>query len=438
VPEKPRVVLAPGNRAPNRDAGWRVAVVGGGIAGLGATWLIGRRHTVVLHEAENRLGGHARTVTVSLPGVGPTPVDTGFIVFNRVTYPHLCGLFDQLEVPVHKSAMSFGVSVDSGAIEYGSRDMRAFLAQPRNAVRPAFWRMVRDIAVFFRTALADTVQRPGMTVGELIERRHYGPWFEHHYLLPMSGAIWSTPESRMRDFPAAFLVRFFANHGLLSFRGQHQWWTVSGGSSCYVAKMAASLSAEIRTKTPVEAVRRTHNGIVLTAGGTEEVYDAIVLACHADTALAILKDATWEERRVLERVRFRANRIVLHTDTRMMPRRRACWSSWVALTRTAGDGGQATVSYWMNSLQGLPGSRAVIATLNPPPSLDPGSILDEITFSHPQYDRAALDAQAALPTINGRAGTWYCGAWTGNGFHEDGLASAVAVARQLDVTPPWM
>ncbi len=416
----------------------RIAVVGAGIAGLGTAWLLGRCHDVVLFEAGRRLGGHARTVTVPLPGLGPRPVDTGFIVFNRTTYPHLSRLFDHLAVPVHKSSMSFGVSVDGGAIEYGSSSVRSFLAQPGNGLRPAFWRMVQDMARFFRTASADVTRHPAMTVGELLAHRRYGPWFEQHYLLPMSGAIWSTPNARIRAFPAAFLVRFFANHGLLSLSGQHQWWTVTGGSVSYVDRMAAGLAAEIRQQTPVEAVLRTPAGIHVRAGGGEEMYDAVILACHADTALAILKDATRQERRILERIRFRTNRLVLHTDTAMMPRRRACWSSWVALTTTGQASRPPTVSYWMNSLQGLPASLDVIATLNPPPDLDPACILDETTFTHPRYDQAALDALAELASINGRAGTFYCGAWTGNGFHEDGLASAVDIAAQFGIAPAWM
>ena len=412
-------------------------MIGAGISGLGAAWLLSRSHDVVLFEAADRPGGHARTVTVRTRG-RDVPVDTGFIVFNRVNYPHLCQLFERLDVPVRESDMSFAVSVDEGALEYGCRNATAALAQPSNAMKPGFWRMFRDIAVFNRTALADADGDPDLTLGELIRKRGLGAWFERYYLLPMSGAIWSTPRSRMLDFPARVLTRFFAHHGLLSFTGQHRWWTVEGGSRSYVTRMAADMEAELRLRTPVEAVIRGPGGVRVKAAGEEpEHFEGVVFACHADTALAILKDAEPEERRVLARVPFRRNRIVLHTDSRLMPRRRACWSSWVYLATSRTDEDQASVTYWMNSLQGIPRATPLFATLNPSTPVDDSLILDEHSFDHPQYDFGTIAAQAALPSIQGRADTWYCGAWTGNGFHEDGLASAVRVAEGLGVSPPW-
>ena len=420
-----------------RRLGRRIAVVGAGISGLGAAWLLSRAHDVVLFEASDRLGGHARTVTVRTRGL-EVPVDTGFIVFNRVNYPNLCQLFDRLGVPVRKSDMSFAVSVDGGAIEYGCRNVRAALGQPANAARSGYWRMFRDIAVFNRTALADTDSDPGLTLGGLIRRRGFGSWFERYYLLPMSGAIWSTPRSGMLDFPAGVLARFFANHGLLSFTGHHRWWTVEGGSRNYVSRMAASMNAQVRLGAKVEAVTRGQDGVrIKTAGQEPEAFDSVVFACHADTALAVLKDAGSGERRVLGRIPFRRNRIVLHTDARLMPRRKACWSSWVYLAKSQPDEDRASVTYWMNSLQGIPRDTPLFATLNPSIQIDDSCILDEHPFDHPQFDFGAMGAQAALPSIQGRADTWYCGAWTGNGFHEDGLASAVGVAENLGVSPPW-
>ena len=365
-------------------------------------------------------------------------VDTGFIVFNRVNYPNHCQLFERLGVAVCKSDMSFAVSVDGGEIEFGCGDLRAVLAQPANAARPAFWRMFRDIAVFNRTALADSSANPDLTLGGLIRRRRLGPWFERYYLLPMSGAIWSTPRARMLDFPASVLVRFFANHGLLSFAGHHQWWTVEGGSRNYVSKMAASMSAQVRLGAAVEAVTRQTEGIRVKAAGQEaENFDTVVFACHADTVLAILKDAGSPERHVLGRIPFRRNRIVLHTDSSQMPRRRACWSSWVYLANSGSDEDRASVTYWMNSLQGIPNDTPLFATLNPSIPVNEACILDEHSFDHPQFDSSAIAAQGQLPSIQGRANTWYCGAWTGMGFHEDGLASAIHVARRLGVSPPW-
>ncbi len=415
----------------------RIAVIGAGISGLGAAWVLSRNHDVVLFEAAERLGGHARTLIVGTRG-REVPVDTGFIVFNRVNYPNLCRLFDRLGVPVRRSDMSFAVSVNGGAIEYGCRNVRAALAQPANATKPGFWRMFRDIAVFNRTALAESSGDPDLTLAGLIRRQRLGSWFERYYLLPMSGAIWSTPRAQMLNFPAAVLARFFANHGLLSFTGHHRWWTVVGGSRNYVSRMAASMDAQVRLRTTVEAVTRGPNEVRVKAPGREaETFDSVVFACHADTALAILKDAGTAERRVLGRIPFRRNRIVLHTDSRLMPRRRACWSSWVYLAKSQADEEQASVTYWMNSLQGIPSDTPLFATLNPSIPVHESRILDEHPFDHPHYDFSALAAQAQLPFIQGRANTWYCGAWTGMGFHEDGLASALRVAARLGASPPW-
>ncbi len=392
---------------------------------------------MVLFEAEMRPGGHARTV-IAEAGGRQIPVDTGFIVFNRVNYPNLCRLFEHLEVPVSRSDMSFAVSVDGGAFEYGCRNLRALLAQPANAARPRFWRMIRDIAAFNQTALADAELHPDMTIGELVGNRRFGAWFKQYYLLPMSGAIWSTPRSEMLNFPASVLTSFFANHGLLSFTGQHQWWTVEGGSRNYVSRMIASMEAQLRLGWAVEAVTRKPDGAYVRAAGQEaERFDSVIFACHSDTSLALLKDADKSERRILGGIPFRSNRIVLHGDARLMPTRRSCWSSWVYLAGARPDEELASVTYWMNSLQGIPQDAQLFATLNPSIQIEESLIIDEHPFDHPQYDSGAIAAQSALPTIQGRGNTWYCGAWTGTGFHEDGLASAVRVARSLGVAPPW-
>ncbi len=415
----------------------RIAVVGAGIAGLGAAWLLSRRHDVVLFEADSRLGGHARTVEVPGP-VGAIPVDTGFIVYNHVNYPHLTGLFRHLGVATKRSDMSFAVTVDEGAIEYGCKTINAALAQRANALRPAFWRMVRDIMLFNRTALAVAQSHPRMTIDGLIRHQGFGEWFTRYYLLPMSGAIWSTPREQMRSFPALALARFFENHGLLSLNGQHQWWTVEGGSREYVARMASTMRAEVRLSSPVKAVERDGDGVTMhVAGAPAERFDQVVFACHSDQALRILADADLPERRVLERVRYQPNRAVLHTDATQMPKRRACWSSWVYQASSTAEEGAASVTYWMNSLQGISGDTPLFLTLNPAREIPEDRILDEHVCHHPQFDLHALAAQAELPSVQGRRGAWFCGAWTRHGFHEDGLASAVGVAERLGVTPPW-
>jgi len=415
----------------------RIAVVGAGIAGLGAAWLLSRQHDVVLFEADDRLGGHARTVEAPGPN-GAIPVDTGFIVFNHVNYPHLTSLFSHLGVATKKSDMSFAVTVDDGAIEYGCKTVNAALAQRSNALRPEFWRMVRDILMFNRTALAVAQSDPHLTIEGLIQRQRLGEWFTRYYLLPMSGAIWSTPRRQMHDFPALALARFFENHGLLSLNGQHQWWTVDGGSREYVSRMAATMSAEVRLRSPVARVERGFGGVTVHAGGAPaERFDQVVFACHSDQALRMLADPDLPERRVLERVRYQPNRAVLHTDASQMPKRRACWSSWVYQASSEVEEDSAAVTYWMNSLQGIPDDTPLFVTLNPTRPIPEDKVLDEHVCHHPVFDLHALAAQAELPSIQGRRGTWFCGAWTRYGFHEDGLASAVAVAERLGATPPW-
>lgn len=415
----------------------KIAVVGAGISGLGAAWLLSRKHDVVLYEAEGRLGGHARTVLAPTP-VGQVPVDTGFIVYNYVNYPHLAGLFAELDVPVKKSDMTFAVSMDDGAVEYGCKSLATMLAQRSNTLRPAFWRMIRDIMVFNRTALAVAESDPSLTLGDLIDRQRLGEWFAAYYMLPIAGAIWSTPRERIRDFPALALARFFANHGLLSVNGQHQWWTVDGGAREYVERMRRSMTAEIREGAPVEAVMRGPEGPLVRAAGQEsEQFDHVVFACHSDQALALLVDPEPAERRVLERVRYSPNRAVLHDDPRQMPKRRHCWSSWVYRARSDRPEKDASVTYWMNSLQGIPDEAPLFVTLNPGDEIPEDRIIDEHVCHHPRFDLDAIAAQAELPTVQGRRGIWYCGAWTRHGFHEDGLSSAVAVAERLGAPTPW-
>ncbi|MCY4198134.1 MAG: FAD-dependent oxidoreductase [Rhodobacteraceae bacterium] len=417
----------------------RIAVIGAGISGLGAAWLLSRSSDVVLYEARPQLGGHAQTVHVAIDG-REIPVDIGFIVFNHVNYPHLSSLFSQLDVPIQPSDMSFAVSLDKGRFEFGCRNLRAALAQTENMLRPKFWQMIGDIRRFNRNILADTDANPDLSLGDFIAYRRLGKWFEQRYLLPMSGAIWSTPRNQMLRFPAQALARFFDNHGLLSFHNQHQWWTVKDGSENYVTRMAARMNAEIRPGSPIEAVWRDPHGIHVKAVGNEsQTYDNVIFACHADTTLSLLQDATKEENDILAAIPYQPNRVILHTDSTLMPRRRACWSSWVYLADAEAEkeGAQAAVSYWMNSLQGISSNTPLIVTLNPPARLDENTILAEHALAHPQFDFAAIKAQQKLGAIQGRGGIFYCGAWVGMGFHEDGLASALNVAAKLGVSAPW-
>ncbi len=409
-----------------------IAVVGGGISGLGAAHLLAREHSVTLYEAEQRLGGHARTISAGRRG--DQPVDTGFIVFNRPNYPHLCALFEELNVPIAHSDMSFGASIGGGRFEYGLRDLAAVVAQPSNLLRPDFVRLIRDILRFNAGALA-AAGDASMTVRELIETMRLGPWFRDRYLLPLSGAIWSTPSSGVLDFPARALVRFFRNHALLSHTGQHEWLTVRGGSTEYVSRLRASLrrrGVEIRAGSPVAGVRRRFGGAEVRAvGGEWEAYDEVVLATHADDALGLLSDATGVERTTLGAIRYQPNEAVLHADTAIMPRRRRVWSSWNYVEGSDGPPERIDLTYWMNSLQPIPKDDPLFVTLNSTRRIREDLVYDTTTFRHPVYDVPALAAQEAVRALNGSNRTWFCGAWLRNGFHEDGLASAVEVASLL-------
>ena len=409
----------------------RVAVIGGGISGMGAAYYLAETHNVVLFEAEARLGGHARTKIAGKRG--DQPVDTGFIVFNYANYPHLAELFRALDVPVAKSNMSFGASIDGGRIEYGLHTLGAIIAQKLNLARPGFIRMIRDILLFNRSAVA--ASEPDMTIGQLLDKLGTGAWFRKYYLLPLSGAIWSTPTEKIMDFPARAMVEFFENHALLRYSDQHQWYTVQGGSIEYVNRLGTALRArgvDIRLGAATDAIRRTEFGAdVKVQGGDWEHFDEVVLATHSDDTLAMLSDATGVERTALSAVKYQPNRAVLHGDTSMMPRRRQCWSSWVYTEAIGKRSDRIDLTYWMNSLQTIPDDDPMFVTLNTARTIREDLIYDEVEFRHPVYDLGAFAAQDTIRAINGQNNTWFCGAWMKNGFHEDGLSSAVDVVQGM-------
>ncbi|MDK3018590.1 NAD(P)/FAD-dependent oxidoreductase [Pseudodonghicola flavimaris] len=418
----------------SRGAPQQIAIVGGGISGLAAAWALAPRHQVTLYEAAPELGGHARTVLAGR--TGSQPVDTGFIVFNYANYPHLTGLFRDLDVPVERSDMSFGVSLEGGRLEYALRSGNALFGQRRNLLRPSFHAMIRDILKFNARAEATASGRPELTIAALLAELRLGRAFRDGYLYPICGAIWSTPTSDIGAFPAQALIRFMRNHALMSAGGQHQWWTVSGGSRSYVTRLRAALrtrGVELRPATPVRSIHRAAGGIRLRAAGAEPVgFDHVILACHADQALAMLADATPEERSTLGAVRFQDNRTVLHRDHRLMPQRPRCWSSWVYRTEAGGAPDRGVgVTYWMNRLQNIPENDPLFVSLNPAREIPEALIYDEVTFRHPVFDHAALAAQARIAERQGDRNTWFAGAWLRNGFHEDGFASALRIARRL-------
>ncbi len=411
----------------------RIAVIGGGISGMAAAHFLAHDNAVVLFEAEGRLGGHARTV---LAGKNrDQPVDTGFIVFNNVNYPHLVALFHKLGVPTAKSSMTFGASIDGGRLEYGLASVDAIFAQRKNLLSPRFLGMIGDIMRFNKhaEAAADT---SSLTIGELLDRLGTGAWFRDHYITPFSGAIWSTPTAGILDFPAQALVQFFKNHALLGYTDQHQWYTVKGGSVEYVRRLQASLMAhgvDLRLGAPIVGVRRVDGGVMVRAeGGEWDMFDEVVFATHSDVSLRLLSDPTGTERMALAAVRYQPNDAVLHSDASLMPKSRKVWSSWSYVEPKGGPGNRIDLTYWMNSLQPIPMDDPLFVTLNTDRPIRQELINDTVIFRHPVYDLAALEAQKTIRSINGANGTWFCGAWLRNGFHEDGIASAVDVATALN------
>ncbi|MDE2406056.1 MAG: FAD-dependent oxidoreductase [Sphingomonadales bacterium] len=414
--------------------GARIAVIGSGVSGLSAAWLLGQRHEVHLFEADHRIGGHSNTVVVD-----GQPVDTGFIVFNEATYPNLIALFDHLGVASRRTDMGFAVTLDEGRLEYAGGDIGGLFAQKRNLVSPRFWSMLGDLVRFYRAAPGALRQAGDLSLDGLLREMGIGAAFRDDHLYPMAAAIWSTPVARIGDYPAAAFVRFCENHGLLSLGARPAWRTVEGGSRCYVEKLAATLAGRIATATPVRAVRRHADGVDLRTDRGEARFDHVVIAAHADQALAMLDDADEQERATLGAFGYRANAACLHGDAAAMPRRRRAWSAWNYASRGGSADPQLSVTYWMNRLQGwLPRERELFVTLNPLDPIDARRLHAWIDYAHPVFDAPALRAQGALWGLQGRRRTWFCGAHFGAGFHEDGLQAGLAVAEQLGgVRRPW-
>ena len=412
----------------------RVAIIGSGIAGLGCAWLLRQQGCKVsLFEANDYLGGHTHTVDVELDGI-VAPVDTGFLVYNDRTYPRLIAMFDELAVVSAPSTMSFSVRNDSAGLEWAGTDLRSLFTQAGNALRPRFWRMLADLLRFNRETTAMHLGECvyDVTVGEYLEDGNYSMPFREWYLLPMAAAIWSVPERDVLDFPLPTFIRFCHHHGLLRISGRPQWRTVVGGARTYVNKIAAGL-ADVRLSTPVRRVRRRRDSVEVSTDSVHgERFDQVVLACHSDQALALLADPSPQEAQLLQSIRYQANRVLLHTDTRLMPSRRRAWAAWNYLAPAdIDDGNPVAVSYWLNCLQPLPFRTPLMVTLNPPFEPRPDSRLAQFEYSHPMVKGAGETAQQRLAHLQGEQRTWYAGAWMGHGFHEDGLASAHVVAEGI-------
>jgi predicted NAD/FAD-binding protein len=431
----------PGRPHPPKEGGWKphdIAVVGSGIAGLSAAWLLQRHNNVTVYEANDYIGGHSHTVDVTVDGKS-IPVDTGFIVFNPVNYPNLVALFDELQVPTTATDMSFSASMGNGGFEYAGGNGAGLFAQKLNVFRPRFWAMVRGILRFYKAA-PELVQDPsieGLSLGELLEREGYGPSFVKDHLAPMGAAIWSSNSEDILDYPALSFLRFFMNHGLTQLKDRPAWRTVTGGSREYVERLTAGFRGNIQLSKPVKLVRQQAVGVeVELENGGRQTFDHVVFACHSDQALKLMEKPLPQQQDVFSRLTYAPNKVVLHADETLMPQRKAAWASWNYIDDP--KGGTPAVSYWMNRLQHLPVETPVIVTLNPNRPIDPAKVLGEFSYDHPVFDMAALEARREVWNLQGTGNMWFCGAYLGDGFHEDGIQSGLAVAEMLGgVARPW-
>ncbi|ROM85045.1 MULTISPECIES: NAD(P)/FAD-dependent oxidoreductase [Pseudomonas] len=413
----------------------RIAIIGSGIAGLTCAHLLSRKHEVTVFEAAEWVGGHTHTVDVAWRGEHYA-IDTGFIVFNDWTYPNFIRLLDQLKVASRPTEMSFSVHDPLTGLEYNGHDLNTLFAQRRNLVSPGFWGMLRDILRFNRQALADLDEQridASTTLGSYLRAQGYGQRFIEHYIVPMGAAIWSMSPADMLDFPLQFFVRFCRNHGLLSVNQRPQWRVIEGGSRSYIAPLCQPFAQRIRLNCKVHRVSRDEGGVTLTSATGPERFDSVVFACHSDQALALLEAPSPQERAVLGAIRYADNDVVLHTDSRLLPRRRRAWASWNY--RLGGsDQAPAAVTYNMNILQGIQASETFCVSLNQTALVDPAKIIARFQYAHPQYSLAASAAQADHAQLQGQQLSYYCGAYWGNGFHEDGVVSALKVAEHFGET----
>ena len=427
----------------------KIAIVGSGIAGLAAAHTLRGHADITLFEADSYFGGHTHTVDITLPtpqGPQTYGVDTGFLVFNERTYPNLIRLLAELQVPTTQSDMSFSVQVPGqaggAALEWSGSSLNTVFAQRRNLLNPRFWRMLRDLLRFNRLttelALQGVDSELMQPLADFLRQEQFSDEFRDWYLLPMLGCIWSCPTNQMLQFPVATMIRFCHNHGLIQVTKRPQWWTVQGGARHYVDKILAHISDK-RLNTPVQHITRDADGVSITANGLTERFDKVVLACHSDQALAMLAQPSQAEQHTLGAIQYQPNRAVLHTDTSMLPKNKRAWAAWnferAATPVTARRDARVCLHYLLNQLQPLPFTQPVLVSLNPVHEIDPASIHGEFDYAHPVFDLDAIRAQAQVPALQGQQHTYFCGAWTGYGFHEDGLKSGLDVAQRLAALP---
>lgn len=420
----------------------KIAIIGSGISGLSCAWLLNQSQDITLYEKDDRLGGHSNTVSFDLHNK-KIDVDTGFIVFNPLNYPNLVRFLEKLNVSSCDTDMSFAMSVNNGELEYSGTGMSGLFAQKKNLIRPQFWSMIFDLMKFYKEApnFIDNPSINEMSLGELLQKNDCRDPFIYNHLLPMAAAIWSTPVDKMLDYPAACFIRFCMNHGLLQLKDRPQWRTILGGSRSYVDKIKAELSGKIRLNTHIKSISRANGKVMVSDihGQTEE-YDHVVFACHSDQALKLLSDATSLENDLLSCFPYQKNQVILHLDTSLMPKRNKVWSSWNYLASgNKKTEQQVSVSYWMNKLQPLNTEVPIIVSLNPIKAPHPYNIIKSFFYEHPTFNQSSFSAQKKLWQLQGKQNTWFCGAYFGYGFHEDGLQSGLAVAEALGgVKRPWL
>lgn len=412
-----------------------IAVIGSGVAGLTAAYILNREHNVTVFEKNDYAGGHTHTIVIEKGPDAGTPVDTGFIVMNHANYPLFTGLLEQLGVGLRDSDMSFGYHCEETGLQYSSRGLSGLYAQRGNIVSPKFQRMVYDLLRFYKHAKSDleTGSAATLTLGEYLKERKFSDIFITHHILPMGSAIWSTPDDEMMEFPAESFFRFFNNHRLLSLTGQHVWRTVIGGSHTYVKAIRKTLKKDVLVSSAVKSVTRKKGSVLVRAEGRkDETFDIAVIAAHADEALRLLADPTAEEKRLLGAWRYQKNRTVLHTDNTLMPTNKNAMASWNFI-RSAGKekGSPLTLTYHMNRLQGLDTVNQYYVTLNSVKKIPKDKIITTMDYHHPMYTFKSMNTQRELHKLNGENGTYFCGSYSGYGFHEDAVRSGVVVARLL-------
>lgn len=416
-----------------------IGIIGTGISGLGIAYLLHPHHNIKVYEHNHYIGGHSRTLDIHTPQ-GQIPVDTGFIVFNKPNYPLLSALFEHLKVPIEKSDMSFGASINKGWLEYGTMNLKNIFVQKSNLLNLKFLGMIRDIMKFNKNARSYLECDSSITLKDCLQELQLGQWFQKYYLLAMGGAIWSTPIESMLEFPAKTFIRFFQNHGLLSINDHPQWYTVKNGSREYVKLLTEKFSDNIFLSRGVTKVVRNQDKVTVydDKGGSAN-YDDIIFACHPDDALACIDSPSKNEFSILSHFKYYPNKVVVHSDISFMPKRKGAWASWVYLSDNQDDHSpHISLSYWMNNLQPLQTKIPIIATLNPTREPLKDLVYDEYCFEHPAFDVPAIKAQGRMDEIQGNDRLWFCGAYQRYGFHEDGLWSAVRVADKMGIKPSWI